>query len=41
MKQAKGSNLYNKYILNNDTEATFNKLVETLNEMYPDLGLKL
>jgi len=41
MKQAKSSNLYNKFILNNDTEATFNRLVETLNEMYPDLGLKL
>ena len=41
MKQAKTSKLYNKFILNNDTQATFTRLVEILNEMYPDLGLKL
>ena len=41
MKQAKTSKLYNKFILNNETQATFTRLVEILNEMYPDLGLKL
>jgi len=41
MKQAKTSKIYNKFIVNNDTQATFSRLVEILNEMYPDLGLKL
>ena len=41
MKLAKRSDLYEKFILNSELEDTFKRLIVTLNDLYPELALKL